>query len=390
MAQPQYRSAVITRRARAWPVLRGLRGRITMLAMLLAAVVSVLLLVLAWMLVRDAVAAVPQLPAGTKVQVNGAFVDASVLADHLQAKARSRVLVAGAIAFGCVVIAAGVLAWALTSRVLRPLAEISSTARRLSAESLDERIGEVRPRDELAELAETIDDMLDRLAGAFDSQRRFVANASHELRTPLTVIRTELDVTLSDRDADAAEFRRMAEVVRAAAQRAERLVGALLLLAKTDAAGLAIREPVDLATVVAHAWSAAKPEADRRLLRAEFELAPAPALGDPALLERVAGNLLENAVRHNVDGGWITVRTEAQAAYSQLVVRSSGALIDPAAVHELFEPFHRGGTERTGRSGAGLGLSIVRAAVEAHAGTVRADPVVGGGLEVTVTVPSTP
>ncbi|MGH3432391.1 MAG: sensor histidine kinase [Thermocrispum sp.] len=375
--------------SRALPLLRGLRGRITVLAVVLAAAVSVVLLVLAWMLVRDAVAAVPQLPPGTTVRVNGAEVDASVLSEHLQATARDRVVLAGVIALGCVVLAAGVLAWALTARVLRPLAEISATARRLSAESMDERIGALRPRDELAQLAETIDEMLDRLSGAFDAQRRFVANASHELRTPLTVIRTELDVTLSDPNADEAEYRRMAEVVLAAAQRAERLVGALLLLAKTDAAGLAIREPVDLAAVVRSAWDAARPEAERRALRVDLAIAPAPALGDPALLERVAGNLLENAVRHNVDGGWITVTTTAHAASSELLVRSSGRLIDPAAVHELFEPFHRG-TERVGRAGAGLGLSIVRAAVDAHAGTVSAEPVVGGGLAVTVTVPSRP
>lgn len=373
---------------RAWASLRGLRGRITLLAMLLAAVVSVVLLILAWMLVRDAVAAVPQLPAGTKVQVNGSLVDADVLAEHLQEKSRSQVLLAGSVAFACVVLAAGVLAWALTSRVLRPLAEISATARRLSAESLDERIGELRPRDELAQLAVTIDDMLDRLAAAFDAQRRFVANASHELRTPLTIIRTELDVTLADPSADEAEYRRMASVVREATQRAERLVGSLLLLARTDAAGLAIREPVDLATVVRSAWESTRADAEERGLRVELDIAPAPALGDPALLERIAGNLLENAVRHNVDGGWITVRTEAHATYSELVVRSSGALVDPATVHELFEPFHRGSAERIGRSGAGLGLSIVRAAVDAHAGTVTADPVVGGGLAVTVTVPS--
>lgn len=368
---------------------RGLRGRITLLAVFLAACVSAILLVLAWTLVRDSVAAVPQMPPGTKVSVDGVVVDASVLADHLRSQARTRVLVAGVIAFGFVVLAAGILAWALTSRVLRPLAEITDTARRLSAESLDERIGQIRPRDELAQLAETIDDMLDRLTGAFDAQRRFVANASHELRTPLTVIRTELDVTLSDEDADVAELRRMAEVVRAAAQRAERLVGALLLLARTDATGLAIREPVDLAAVVSSAWEATRSDAEQRGLRADLELSPAPVAGDAALLERVAGNLLENAVRHNVDGGWISVRTQAHAAHVTLLVRSSGPLIDPGTVAELFEPFRRGGQVRTGRAGAGLGLSIVRAAVEAHAGAVEAEPVVGGGLAVTVSLPST-
>ncbi|MGH3519086.1 MAG: sensor histidine kinase [Haloechinothrix sp.] len=369
---------------------RSLRGRITLLAVCLAAGVSLILLVLAWMLVSDSVAAVPQMPPGTKVRVDGAEVEASALADHLRAQALQKVLIAGGIAFACVVLAAGILAWALTSQVLRPLAEIAGTARRLSAESLDERIGTLHPRDELARLAETIDAMLDRLAEAFDAQRRFVANASHELRTPLTVIRAELDVTLADDKVGPGELRRMAEVVRAATQRAEQLVGALLLLARTDQIGLAVREPVDLAAVVASAWRATRIEAEQRGLKVEFHTAPAPAVGDPALLERVAGNLLENAVRHNNDDGWISVRTEARATHSALLVRSSGPLIDPATVSELFEPFFRGGTARTARSGSGLGLSIVRAAVEAHGGTVHAEPVVGGGLSVTVQLPSAP
>lgn len=387
MTQPRYRARVIF--DRVLPV-RSLRGRITLLAAGLAAGASLVLLALAWMLVGDAVSAVPRMPPGTMVRVDGSEVEASALAEHLRSQARRTVLIAGALAFGFVVAAAGIMAWALTSRVLRPLADITATARRLSAESLDARIGEIRPRDELARLAETVDAMLDRLSEAFESQRRFVANASHELRTPLTVIRTELDVTLSDEHADEAELRRMADVVRAAARRAEELVGALLLLARTDGARLAVAEPVDLAAVVANAWRAISAEADRRGLRVEFSASPAPAVGDPALLERVAGNLLENAVRHNEDGGWVEVRTEGTATHSTLAVRSSGPLIDPTTVSELFEPFHRGPLARTARTGTGLGLSIVRAAVEAHGGTVTAEPVVGGGLTVTVVLPSSP
>lgn len=180
----------------------------------------------------------------------------------------------------------------------------------------------------------------------------------------------------------------MASVVRDAALRAERLVGALLLLARTDATGLVIREPVDLAAIVAGAWSAVREDASARHLDVEFDTPAAGAVGDPALLERIAGNLLENAVKHNVDGGWISVKTAAAEWNSTLTVRSSGALIDPAAVSELFEPFRRAGTARTARSGAGLGLSIVRAAIEAHDGSVQAEPVVGGGLSVTVTLPN--
>ncbi|RJQ85223.1 sensor histidine kinase [Amycolatopsis panacis] len=367
---------------------RSLRVRVTVLATVLVAAAGLLLLWLAWTLVGDAVDAVPHLPPGTLVRVDGVDVDASTLAQHLRQHAVNRVLVFGSLAFCFVVAAAAILAWTFTSRVLRPLREITGTARRLSVESLGERIGEIRARDELAELARTFDDMLDRLQAAFDAQRHFVANASHELRTPLSVIRTELDVTLSDEHADEAEFRRMAGVVLDATDRAGRMVNSLLLLARTDGAGLVVREPVDLATVVARAWAAVRAEAEHRGLRVTLDTPAALTVGDPALLERIAGNLVENAVRHNVDGGWIEVATEAGAQWSTLRVRSSGGLLDPAAVPELFEPFRRAGVARTARSGAGLGLSIVRAAVQAHSGTIAAEPVVGGGLAITIRLPA--
>ncbi|ATY10942.1 sensor histidine kinase [Amycolatopsis sp. AA4] len=370
------------------PGARSLRVRVTVLATVLVAAAGLLLLWLAWTLVGDAVDAVPHMPPGTIVRVDGNDVDASTLAQHLRTHAVTRVLIFGSLAFFFVVAAAAILAWTFTSRVLRPLREITGTAQRLSIESMGERIGEIRSRDELAELARTFDDMLDRLQDAFDSQRHFVANASHELRTPLSVIRTELDVTLSDENADEAEFRRMAGVVLDATNRAGQLVNSLLLLARTDGAGLATRELVDLTVLVERAWSAVRGEAEQRGLRADFAMQPSPAIGDPALLERIAGNLVENAVRHNVDGGWIEVTTEPGAQWSTLRVRSSGGLLDPAAVPELFQPFRRAGVARTARSGAGLGLSIVRAAVQAHGGTVSAEPVVGGGLAVTVRLPS--
>lgn len=375
-------------RAVRLPPIRSLRVRITLLATGLAAGVSLVLLWLAWKLIGDAVAVVPQMPPGSVVRVDGVDIDASVLAEHLRLQARTKVLLFGSVAFVFVVAAAGILAWSFTSRVLRPLREITGTARRLSVESMGERIGAVRSKDELAELAGTFDDMLDRLQAAFDGQRHFVANASHELRTPLAVIRTELDVTLSDEEADETELRRMAGVVRAATERAEQLVSSLLLLARTDGAGLMTHEPVDLAAVVAGAWRPLRVEAEKRGIRADFATVSAPAFGDSALLERIAGNLLENAVRHNVDNGWLEAATVAGPQWSVLRVRSSGGLLDPAMVPELFEPFRRAGVARTAKSGAGLGLSIVRAAVQAHGGTVSAEPVVGGGLSVTVHLPA--
>jgi signal transduction histidine kinase len=365
----------------------GLRARITLLATALVALVAALLLWLAWALASGAVT-VPSLPAGTEVMVDGVPVKAEKLAEALRDHARFRVLVAGSIAFVCVLVATALLAWTFTGRMLKPLRDVTGTARRLSAESLGERIALRGPRDEVAELADTFDAMLDRLQATFAAQRQFVANASHELRTPLSVIRTELDVTLSDPDADAEELRRMAGVVRAATLRAGQLVEALLVLARTDGMGLSVVEPVDLAGVVEAAWRPLAADAAKRGLTPTFNTLPAPVIGDPALLERVAGNLLENAVRHNVDGGWVEVWTGAGPEWASLRVASSGAVVDPERVDELFESFRRGGVDRTAHSGTGLGLSIVRAVVLAHRGTVAAEAVPGGGLTVTVHLPA--
>ncbi|PFG94918.1 hypothetical protein A8924_2221 [Saccharopolyspora erythraea NRRL 2338] len=368
----------------------GLRLRITLLATALVAGVSALLLWLGWLLVGNVVAAVPRLPDGSVVRVHGVDVPASLLGEALRQSAREQVLLIGGGAFVAVVLAAAVLAWTVTGRVLRPLHDVTDSARRLSAESLDERIELSGPRDEVAELADTFDAMLDRLQAAFDSQRRFVANASHELRTPLSVVRTELEVTLSDPDADEQELRRMADVVREATARAERLVEALLLLARTEGVELAVREPVDLTEVVGRALRAVSVEAAQRGIRIDCCDEPAFAVGDPALLERVAGNLLENAVRHNVDGGWVLVNVGSGPRWASLRVASSGEEIGADQVEALFEPFRRAGVQRTARTGAGLGLSIVRAAAAAHGGRVAAEPVAGGGLAVTVELPVAP
>ncbi|HWM01252.1 MAG TPA: HAMP domain-containing sensor histidine kinase [Actinophytocola sp.] len=349
--------------------------------------VAALLLWLGWMLVGGAVS-LPSLPAGTTVVVDGVRVRSEQLTEVLRDDARQRVLVGGSIAFVCVVFATAVLAWTFTGRVVKPLRDVTGTARRLSAESLGERISLRGPRDEVADLADTFDAMLDRLQATFNAQRQFVANASHELRTPLSVIRTELDVTLGDPDADAEELRRMAGVVRDATLRAGQLVEALLLLARTDGMGIGVVEPVDLAGVVAGAWQPNRADAARRGLTTAFHLPPTPAAGDPTLLDRVAGNLLENAVRHNVDGGWIDVRTDGGPEWVSLRVSSSGTVVDPSRVEELFESFRRGGVNRTAHSGTGLGLAIVRAVVLAHHGTVGAEAVSGGGLTVTVHLPT--
>jgi signal transduction histidine kinase len=385
----------MTRPARSPEVRRGggLRPRLTLVSTALVALVSALLLWLGWLLVGGVARAVPALPPGGTVRVGTRDVSAEQVSDAVGAAARGEVLRAGLIAFPLVVLAAAVVSWWLVGRVLGPLHAVTATARRLSVESLDIRIGLRDARGEVAELAAGFDAMLDRLQAAFDAQRRFVANASHELRTPLSVLRTEIDVTLSDPAADVEELRRMGAVVRDTTRRADDLIAGLLLLARTEALApgeeVAARRPVDLAVLVGPAVSAIRAEAGRRGLRVRVAGGPAPASGDPALLERVAGNLVENAVRHNVSGGWVEVRTGVGGGFAELCVASSGPEIPGDRVDELFEPFRRGPVERTGgTAGSGLGLSIVRAVVLAHGGAVRAEAVPGGGLAVTVQLPA--
>jgi hypothetical protein len=365
----------------------GLRLRLTVVCTALAALVSVLLLWLGWLLVGGVTSAVPSLPPGTTVQVRDQPVPADALGRALADAARSDVLRTGLIAFPLVVAAAAVVSFVAVGRVLRPLHQVTGTVRRLSAESLGERVDLAGARGEVAELAESFDAMLDRLSAAFEMQRRFVANASHELRTPLAVMRTEVDVTLADPDADVAELRRMAEVVRGATYRADALVEGLLLLARTEAGVAGPSAEVDLAELVRPALAAVRAEADERGLKVRLRREQAPTTGDPALLERVVGNLVENAVRHNVDRGWLEVCTGRDGGEVTLRVSSSGAPVSADQVVSLFEPFRRGAQRATG-SGSGLGLSIVRAVAAAHRGSVSAEPVVGGGLAVTVRLPA--
>jgi signal transduction histidine kinase len=283
------------------------------------------------------------------------------------------------------------LGWVVAGRVLRPLQSVTAAAKRLSGQNLHrERIAMAGPQNELKELADTFDDMLQRLDAAFSSQRRFVANASHELRTPLAIVRTEVDVALANPGTSTAELRAMAERVRAATERSERLIEGLLTLARSERAPRA-REPVDLAEAAADALVHARPQVTGLTLRVSQVLGGAPVSGDRALLERLVANLVENAVRHNRQDGWIEVDTGVRDRDAELRVASSGAPVPPDEVEALFEPFHRLGRARTGSDrGVGLGLSIVRSVATAHGGSVTARALAGGGLEVTVTLPRTP
>jgi signal transduction histidine kinase len=368
-----------------------LRLRLTLLNGILLVGAGAILVLLAWLLVGDALQPAAELQEGTQVVLsNGDRLDAIDWQTQLVDQASQELLLKGLIALVAIGIIGIAGAYAVAGRALRPLHHVTATARRLGEETLDERIRYSGADDEVAELARTFDAMLDRLAGAFESQKRFVANASHELRTPLAVMRTEIDVTLSDDEADLTEYRRMAKVVRNASERANGLVDALLVLARSEAQSgrrLVRKIPADLSTSVINALSAVKAEAERLKLDVTTDLKPANVVGDPSLLDRLAGNLIENAIRYNHLMGKLWVRTEHVGGQARLVVGNTGFEVDQADVPGLFEPFRRGGWERTGSRGSGLGLSIVRAVCDAHGGTVSAKAQEGGGLEVTVSLP---
>ncbi|WP_262284489.1 cell wall metabolism sensor histidine kinase WalK [Micromonospora sp. MA102] len=379
----------MTARSRPRPTLRL---RLTLLNGVLLVGAGAVLVLLAWLLVRDALRPTDELlPGTTVVLADGRTLDAGHWQRELVDAASRELLVKALVALVAIGMVGIAGAYAVAGRALRPLHQVTATARRLGETTLDERIGWSGANDEVAELAETFDAMLDRIGAAFEAQKRFVANASHELRTPLAVMRTEIDVTLSDDEADLAEYRRMASVVRDASERANGLVDALLVLARSEAqtgGRLARRTEFDLAVGTANALSAMAREVERIGLKVHTSLRAAPVVGDPGLLDRLAGNLVENAVRYNHLHGRLWVRTGTDGQRSWLVVGNTGFEVAPADVPGLFEPFRRGGQERTGARGSGLGLSIVRAVCDAHGGTVKAVAQPGGGLEVTVTLPS--
>jgi signal transduction histidine kinase len=368
-----------------------LRLRLTLLNGILLVGAGAVLVLLAWLLVGDALHPADELRAGTQVTLqDGRVLDALAWQRDLVERASQELLVKALVALFAIGLIGIAGAYAVAGRALRPLHHVTATARRLGEETLDERIRYSGADDEVAELARTFDAMLDRLAGAFEAQKRFVANASHELRTPLAVMRTEIDVTLSDDEADVAEYRRMAKVVRNASERANGLVDALLVLARSEAQSgrrLVRKVPADLATSVCNALSAVKAEAERMKLEVTSDLQPAPVVGDPSLLDRLAGNLIENAIRYNHLMSRLWLRTSSIDGQARLVVGNTGYEVEPGDVPGLFEPFRRGGWERTGSRGSGLGLSIVRAVCDAHGGTVSAVAQPGGGLEVTVSLP---
>jgi signal transduction histidine kinase len=275
------------------------------------------------------------------------------------------------------------LGWFAAGRVLRPLRVMTSTTRRISERNLNERLALAGPEDELKDLADTIDGLLARLEAAFDSQRRFVANASHELRTPLMLSQTLLQVALADPAISVDSLRTACEEAIDAGKDQAQLIEALLTLARSQR-GLDEREPVDLKAVVSQALDTHQTTAAAKGIQVEGALDDATVVGDPLLLYRLVSNLIDNAIRYNVAGGRVEVKLAASTTSAALTVSNTGPPVAPDQISRLLQPFQRAARDRIfGRNGLGLGLSIVTDIARAHGAILEVRPGPQGGLTVT-------
>lgn len=285
------------------------------------------------------------------------------------------------------VVAAGMLAgcvgWFLSRRVLRPVDQITAITRTISASTLHERIALDGPDDELRRLARTIDDLLGRLEAAFESQRRFVAQASHELRTPLAVQRAALQIGLTD-DAGPEDIVAARQELLEQNRRTERLVDSLLVLAEAERGLDGRTEAVDVGSLaqevvdeVGATAAACRVDVACRAHTVPPGRSAVPA--EPILLRQLLRNLVANAVEYNRPGGWVEVVVHDD----RFSVRNSGEIVEPATAERLVEPFCRGGRPGSDRH-SGLGLSIVAAITRAHGWDLDVRPRSEGGLEVVV------
>jgi hypothetical protein len=309
-----------------------------------------------------------------------------------QSDAAHRLLVGSAIALGVMLLASLLLGRLAAGRVLRPLRQMTAATRRISEHSLHKRLAVNGPADEVKDLADTIDGLLERLELAFAAQRRFVANASHELRTPLTTMRAALDVAVAKPGPVATPVTVLASRIRAELDQVDQLLDGLLVLARAQHGALPDQARLSLGSLAARALGErAAPIAARNLTVQLAGGDSAWAEGSPALLGRMVDNVIDNAIVHNADSGWISVRAGSAGGVASLVVETGGAVLDQAQVDELGQPFRRLGADRTGSdAGAGLGLSIVDAVARVHGGTLDLRARDGGGLTVSIGLPAAP
>ena len=291
------------------------------------------------------------------------------------------------IALGIMAVVSIALGWLVAGRVLRPVRTMTASARQISEHNLHERLALQGPHDEFRDLGDTIDGLLERLEGAFDSQRRFVANASHELRTPLTLGRTMLQVALADPALTLDSLRSTCAEVLEAGREQEQLIEALLTLARSQR-GLDRRESFDLALTTRDVLRSREEDSAARGLTVKAALSVACVSGDPRLAELLVLNLVENALHHNVPNGRVDVIVGTRAARATLRVINTGPRVPDDQIARLLQPFQRLDVEREAEhEGLGLGLSIVAAIASAHGATIKTHPRLDGGLDVEVGFP---
>jgi signal transduction histidine kinase len=309
---------------------------------------------------------------------------------HQHAVEMHQLLVESLIAFAVMSVISIGLGWVVAGRALRPLRTMTAAVRDISSSNLHERLALSGPNDELKELGDTFDALIARLERSFRSQRQFVANASHELRTPLTLQHALLEASLLDPNATLQSWQTTGERALAASEEQERLIAALLTLARSDR-GLSHHEPFDLSALATAVLSSRHADADQRALHVSARLDLAPTIGDPELAERLVANLIDNALRHNVIDGRVEVVTEANGDHAVISVRNTGPVLAPSDIDRLFEPFQRADVDRTSHDGGlGLGLSIVQAIATAHDATISAQARPDGGLDIAVRFPAAP
>ncbi len=295
-----------------------------------------------------------------------------------------QLVIESSIALAIMALISAGLGWVVAGRVLAPLRTMTTATQQISEANLHERLSMQGPQDELRQLADTIDGLLGRLEGAFDAQRRFVANASHELRTPLTTVRALLELILSDPKATVGTFRTTCQQVLDESAQQEQLIDSLLALAHGER-GVDTPEPIDLAAIAGEALAAREAEAAARGVQLEVSLEPALVSGDRRLIERLVSNLVDNALRHNMPGGSVRVAVRELAGEVELAVANTGPVVPDEEVERLLQPFQRLAGDRVGHGdGLGLGLSIVAAIANAHQAALDVRAGADGGLEVDV------
>ena len=301
-----------------------------------------------------------------------------------------QLLAQSGVALAIMTVVSVVLGWWVAGRVLRPLRAMTAATRRISEENLDQRLALPGPRDELTELADTIDGLLERLEASFEAQRRFASNASHELRTPLATMRAALDVAMAKPVPVPEHILTLERRLRQELDRVERLLEGLLSLARSQRAPAGEEVTVALDQIASQAVAHRTSEISAKQLDVDFEVsAEVWVSGSETLLSRMVENVIENAISHNQPGGWVRVIPTVKGSLASLVVENGGSRLVQEDVDQFAEPFRRLGTPRTGsQMGSGLGLSIVASIAQAHGGALDLHARRDGGLRVVIALPA--